>query len=213
MIPASQRACVLVRDQVSMNCGRSAGTVEYPARPRISAAHIAITIAAEGTAGAELAEFTAYNFRLCAYRMILFTSSCGKSQKNAAILHPRTWHSAGMARLRVSIVFGSGARIGPGKAKLLESIRDTGSISAAARDMGMSYKRAWVLLDSINQAFTEPGVTAAPGGAGGGGAVLTPFGAEVLERYRRILDQAATIAIDDLAALKHRARPDAGPKV
>jgi molybdate transport repressor ModE-like protein len=61
-----------------------------------------------------------------------------------------------MARLRVSIVFGSGARIGPGKAKLLESIRDTGSISAAARDMGMSYKRAWLLLDSMHQAFTEP---------------------------------------------------------
>ena len=74
----------------------------------------------------------------------------------------------GMARLRVSIVFDSGARIGPGKAKLLESIRDTGSISAAARDMGMSYKRAWVLLDSINRAFTEPVVTAAAGGAGGG---------------------------------------------
>jgi molybdate transport system regulatory protein len=84
-----------------------------------------------------------------------------------------------MARLRVSIVFGSGARIGPGKAKLLESIRDTGSISAAARDMGMSYKRAWPLLDSMNQAFTEPVVSAAPGGAGGGGATLTPFGAEV----------------------------------
>jgi hypothetical protein len=79
---------VLVRDQVSMNCGRRAGTVENPARPRISAAHIAITIAAEGTAGAELAEFTACNFRLCADRMILFTSSGGKSRKNAAILRP-----------------------------------------------------------------------------------------------------------------------------
>jgi hypothetical protein len=54
-----------------------------------------------------------------------------------------------MAHLRVSIVFQSGARIGPGKARLLESIRNTGSISAAAREMGMSYKRAWVLLDSI----------------------------------------------------------------
>jgi molybdate transport system regulatory protein len=64
-----------------------------------------------------------------------------------------------MARVRVSIVFESGARIGPGKAKLLESIRNTGSISAAAREMGMSYKRAWLLLDSINQAFTEPVVT------------------------------------------------------
>jgi molybdate transport system regulatory protein len=118
-----------------------------------------------------------------------------------------------MARVRISIVFESGARIGPGKARLLESIRDTGSISAAAREMGMSYKRAWVLLDSINQAFTEPVVTAAPGGAGGGGAFLTPFGAEVLERYNRIFDLAARIAVNDLAALARRARPEAGPKI
>ena len=80
-----------------------------------------------------------------------------------------------MARVRVSIVFESGARIGPGKAKLLESIRDTGSISAAAREMGMDYKRAWTLLDSMNQAFTQPVVSAAPGGARGGGATLTAF--------------------------------------
>ena len=118
-----------------------------------------------------------------------------------------------MARLRVSIVFESGARIGPGTAKLLESIRDTGSISAAAREMGMSYKRAWLLLDSMNQAFTEPVVTAAPGGTRGGGATLTAFGAEVLERYRRIHDRAAAMAADDLTALARRARPDAGPKV
>jgi putative restriction endonuclease len=91
-----------------------------------------------------------------------------------------------MARIRISIVFECGARIGPGKATLLESIRDTGSISAAARDMGMSYKRAWVLLDSMNQAFTEPVVTAAPGGPGGGGAVLTPFGTSP-GRYQPIL--------------------------
>ena len=118
-----------------------------------------------------------------------------------------------MARVRISIVFESGARIGPGKAQLLESIRDTGSISAAARDMGMSYKRAWLLLDSINQAFTEPVVTAATGGSGGGGATLTAFGAEVLERYRRVQDEANRIAADDLAALARRARPEAGPKV
>ena len=122
-------------------------------------------------------------------------------------------HSANMARVRVSIVFESGARIGPGKANLLESIRDTGSISAAAREMGMSYKRAWLLLDSMNQAFTELVVTAASGGAGGGGATLTPFGAEVLERYRRISNRAEAIAADDVTALKRSARPDAGPKV
>jgi molybdate transport system regulatory protein len=119
----------------------------------------------------------------------------------------------GMAQVRISIVFESGARIGPGKAKLLESIRDTGSISAAAREMGMSYKRAWLLLDSMNQAFTEPVVTAAPGGSGGGGATLTPFGAEVLERYRRIHDRASAIAADDVGALGRHARPDAGPKI
>jgi molybdate transport system regulatory protein len=118
-----------------------------------------------------------------------------------------------MARLRVSIVFESGARIGPGKAKLLESIRDTGSISAAAREMGMSYKRAWLLLDSINQAFTEPVVTAAPGGAGGGGATLTPFGADVLARYQRIHDHAAARADDDLTELTRHARPEAGRKI
>ena len=106
-----------------------------------------------------------------------------------------------MARVKISIVFESGARIGPGKAALLESIRNTGSISAAARDMGMSYKRAWLLLDSINQAFTELVVTAAPGGAGGGGATLTPFGTEVLERYRRIYERAAATAADDIEAL------------
>src|SRR5882757_6697808 len=118
-----------------------------------------------------------------------------------------------MPRVRVSIVFESGARIGPGKAKLLESIRDTGSISAAARDMGMSYKRAWLLLDSMNQAFIEPVVVAASGGAGGGGASLTAFGAEVLERYRCIHDRAAATAADDMAALARRSRPEAAPKV
>jgi molybdate transport system regulatory protein len=118
-----------------------------------------------------------------------------------------------MPRVKVSIIFESGARIGPGKARLLESIRDTGSISAAARDMRMSYKRAWVLLDSMNQAFTEPLVAAAPGGAGGGGATLTEFGAEVLERYRRIHARADAQTADDLAALGRRARIEETPKI
>jgi molybdate transport system regulatory protein len=118
-----------------------------------------------------------------------------------------------MATLKVSIVFESGARIGPGKAKLLESLRDTGSISAAARDMGMSYKRAWLLLESMNQAFTKPVVAAAPGGTGGGGATLTAFGVEVLERYRRIQKRAVAAASQDIAALARRSRPEAGPKV
>jgi molybdate transport system regulatory protein len=151
----------------------------------------------------------------------IYFTGMGHTQGGAAQPRPRKITARtvargtvpGMARLRVSIVLASGARIGPGKAKLLESIRDTGSISAAAREMGMSYKRAWLLLDSMNQAFTELVVTAAPGGAGGGGATLTAFGAEVLERYNRILDHAATTVADDLTALARRARPEAGPKV
>ena len=118
-----------------------------------------------------------------------------------------------MAHLKVSIVLGSGARIGPGKARLLESIRDTGSISAAARGMEMSYKRAWLLLDSINQAFETPAVVAATGGQHGGGAQLTDFGRELLGRYRRLEAQAEKAAAADLAALEGVARPASGPKV
>ena len=118
-----------------------------------------------------------------------------------------------MATLRISIVLASGARIGPGKAALLESVRDSGSISAAARGTGMDYKRAWLLLDSMNAAFDTPVVIAAPGGARGGGAQLTPFGAELLARYRRLEAAAAALAGEDLAALATRALPESGPKV
>ena len=118
-----------------------------------------------------------------------------------------------MSELRITIVFPSGARIGPGKAALLQSIKDTGSISAAARDMGMSYKRAWVLLESINQAFKKPVVRAATGGAGGGGAMLTTFGMDLLERYRRIQRQASSTVETDLKALARQARREVGPKV
>jgi molybdate transport system regulatory protein len=118
-----------------------------------------------------------------------------------------------MATLRISVVLASGARIGPGKAALLESVRDTGSISAAARGMGMDYKRAWLLLDSMNEAFDTPVVIAAPGGTRGGGARLTPFGAELLARYRRLEAAAAALAAEDLAAIAARALPESGPKV
>jgi molybdate transport system regulatory protein len=118
-----------------------------------------------------------------------------------------------MARLRVTITLNSGARLGPGKAQLLESVQDSGSISAAARALGMDYKRAWLLLDSINRAFSTPTVKRVAGGTGGGGAVLTPFGKKLLARYRRLEAAAQRMAAADLKALEKQATSDPGPKV
>ena len=79
-----------------------------------------------------------------------------------------------------------GIAIGPGKAALLEAIAEVGSISAAGRSLGMSYKRAWLLVDSMNADFRAPLVEVARGGNLRGGAALTVLGAEVLKRYRRM---------------------------
>lgn len=86
--------------------------------------------------------------------------------------------------LRVRVPFGEGVALGPGKAALLEAIQATGSISAAGRKLGMSYRKAWLLVDQMNQGFSQPLVTAAKGGAKGGGAAVTAFGQDVLAWYR-----------------------------
>lgn len=110
--------------------------------------------------------------------------------------------SAAPTRLRLRILFGKDAMFGPGKAELLEHIRRTGSIAAAGRAMGMSYKRAWTLVDEMNGVFLRPLVASARGGAGGGGAALTEAGAEVLRRYRAVEAAAAMAGGEDLAALQ-----------
>jgi molybdate transport system regulatory protein len=93
-------------------------------------------------------------------------------------------------RLTLRVDFGADRAIGPGKVLLLEAIRDTGSISQAGRSLGMSYRRAWLLVDDMNRCFREPVVTAQPGGAQGGGAALTAFGEKVVQKYRTIETQA-----------------------
>src|SRR5262249_60270670 len=94
-------------------------------------------------------------------------------------------------RLSIRLDLTSGDRIGPGKIALLEAIRSTGSISAAARRLGMSYRRAWLLVEQINEALQEPAVTAAIGGRQGGGAALTPKGGGGVERLRPLWTIAA----------------------
>ena len=91
-----------------------------------------------------------------------------------------------VAKTRIRVLLGSAFAIGPGKADLLQAIEQTGSISAAARSMGMSYRRAWLLVDTMNQCFRKPVVDTATGGKGGGGAQITPFGSTVLRRYRKM---------------------------
>jgi molybdate transport system regulatory protein len=113
-------------------------------------------------------------------------------------------------RLTVRVDFGPDRALGPGKIRLLEAIASTGSISQAGRGLGMSYRRAWLLVDDLNHCFREPVVTTQPGGAQGGGAALTPFGTELIEKYRSIESQATAATKLQLhaleVALRNRAR-------
>ncbi len=102
------------------------------------------------------------------------------------------------------VVKGGERALGPGKADLLELIESTGSISAAARKLNMSYSRAWALVDAMNHAFKTPLVEAAPGGKAGGGARVTDTGRVVVKRYRVMqakLEKHAAPFIDEFAAL------------
>ncbi|MDO9637895.1 MAG: LysR family transcriptional regulator [Pseudotabrizicola sp.] len=103
-------------------------------------------------------------------------------------------------RLRIRIVFGEAEMMGPGKADLLEGIDRTGSIAAAGREMGMSYKRAWELIGTLNAMFHTPVVSSTRGGPGGGGAVLTNTGRQVLQLYRGFEADSAKAGAAQLAA-------------
>jgi molybdate transport system regulatory protein len=114
-------------------------------------------------------------------------------------------------RVRLRLDFG-GTRLGPGKIDLLEAVGRTGSISAAGRAMGMSYRRAWLLVDAVNQMFDEPVVTAAAGGPHGGGAVLTPFGARLVRAFRALEEETAAATTARLGSFfPHLARPGQVP--
>ena len=106
------------------------------------------------------------------------------------------------AGLTIRIDFGPFGYLGPGKIALMEHISKHGSIAAAGREMKMSYRRAWLLVDEINHIFREPLVDRQMGGAGGGGAHLTKLGRDVVGRYRAIEGAAATASAADLRALK-----------
>jgi molybdate transport system regulatory protein len=103
-------------------------------------------------------------------------------------------------RPRVRILFGQATALGPGRADLLEAIEASGSISGAAREMGMSYRRAWNLVDAMNKEFRTPLVQTSAGGRKGGGAVVTDLGREVVKRYRTIEEKATSSVATELSA-------------
>ena len=107
-----------------------------------------------------------------------------------------------LSRLRLRLYFGDQLMFGPGKADLLQGIAEQGSISAAGRRMGMSYKRAWGLVEEMNRAFRDPLVESNRGGATGGGATLTPAGDYVLALYRQIQDKAARSCASEMNTLR-----------
>jgi molybdate transport system regulatory protein len=115
--------------------------------------------------------------------------------------------------LTLRVLAGDFPAIGPGKARLISLIDSSGSISAAAREMEMSYRRAWQLVDALNSSFAEPIVTTAVGGKRGGGAAVTPFGKRIVEEYYRMESKAsAAIAgdIDRFSGHLRKPRPSNG---
>lgn len=112
-------------------------------------------------------------------------------------------------RFRIRLVFGPDEMIGPGKAELLERIDRTGSIAAAGREMEMSYKRAWQLVEVMNAMFRAPLVDRTRGGAKGGGASVTPTGHAVLAAYRGVEADAIRAGESHIAVLRGLLR-DAG---
>jgi molybdate transport system regulatory protein len=112
----------------------------------------------------------------------------------------------------VRIDFSESCSIGPGKIALLEGIARTGSLSAAARALGMSYRRAWLLLHSVNDAFNEPAVALSIGGKDGGGARLTPFGTQLIQAYRSFEGTVDALAVKTFSSMRPSRAPTAGPE-
>jgi molybdate transport system regulatory protein len=117
-------------------------------------------------------------------------------KRNRAEAQPRQ-----EAGLTLRIDMGDDGALGPGKVRLLELIAELGSISAAGRAMGMSYRRAWLLVEDLNSLFRQPSINTRHGGKGGGSAVLTDFGRELAEAYRDIERLAAKAAEFRLRAI------------
>jgi molybdate transport system regulatory protein len=107
-----------------------------------------------------------------------------------------------VVRFRLRINSGDVIAIGPGKVELIEAIGATGSITEAAKSLGMSYRRAWLLLEELNTMLRQPAVASVKGGVRGGGSELTEVGMQLIELYRQIEATAARACAGDLQRLQ-----------
>jgi molybdate transport system regulatory protein len=119
--------------------------------------------------------------------------------------------------IRIRIDFSDNVNLGPGKIALLEAIKTTGSISDAARALGMSYRRAWMLINSLKQGFSEAVTLSATGGKGGGGARVTAFGASLIKQFRLLEREIGRLGVLRMADITPHvvakpARPDSAGK-
>lgn len=112
-----------------------------------------------------------------------------------------------MTVIKLRIDFGEGRYIGHGRIELLELIGEHGSIAKAAKQMEMSYKRAWYLIDDFSAVFSEPLVERQHGGKGGGAATLTPFGQDIIRQYRQMETKALSMFAKPLAGMERRLAP------
>lgn len=112
--------------------------------------------------------------------------------------------------VHIRLDFSESCSVGPGKIGLLEAIERTGSLSAAARSLGVSYRRAWLLLHSVNNSFAEPAVALSVGGKDGGGTQLTEFGHTLTRTYRTFEADVAAHSARSFRNLKPRRAPDDG---
>lgn len=118
---------------------------------------------------------------------------------------------AGYPGLLLRVLSGKDLAMGPGKARLVSLIDDSGSISAAARKMNMSYRRAWQLVDALNRSFSEPVVMTVVGGRRGGGAIVTDFGRRLVAAYHGMENKASEAIAADLEEFCTHLRK-AGPR-
>jgi molybdate transport system regulatory protein len=122
-----------------------------------------------------------------------------------------------MPAIRIRIDFSDNVNLGPGKIALLEAIKSTGSISDAARSLGMSYRRAWMLVNSLKQGFSEAVTVSSTGGKGGGGARITAFGMIMIRQFRLLEREIARLGVQRMAdiaphVISKPGRPDSAGK-